>query len=136
MHEAQKILLSCLEAPIEKYVALPAGSGCTGAIEKALNILKPSISDCHPSIFITPYEHHSNILPWIEFFENLSVLDHDKHGNILLEKFEEQIMRDDRPKIISISAASNVTSQETQLKEINSIISTFLFMIRKNQKSL
>ena len=45
-------------------------------------------------------------------------------------------MRDDRSKIISISAASNVTSQETQLKEINSIISTFLFMIRKNQKSL
>ena len=74
MHQAQKILLSCLNAPIDKYVALPVGSGCTGAIEKALKILEPKTKDIKPKIFITPYEHHSNILPWIEFFEELSVL--------------------------------------------------------------
>jgi len=31
-----------------------------------------------PSIYITPYEHHSNILPWVEFYDNINVLASDE----------------------------------------------------------
>jgi selenocysteine lyase/cysteine desulfurase len=60
-------------------VALPTGSGSTGAIEKALKILKSLENEKNkPSIYITPYEHHSNILPWIEFYDNINVLASDE----------------------------------------------------------
>jgi selenocysteine lyase/cysteine desulfurase len=48
---------------------LPTGGGSTGAIEKAVHFLKNlgemDLTWKEPSIFITPYEHHSNILPWV-----------------------------------------------------------------------
>lgn len=28
-------------------------------------------------IFLSPYEHHSNILPWIEFYDSVKVLGHN-----------------------------------------------------------
>lgn len=37
-----------------------------------------------PAIFITPYEHHSNILPWVEFYDNINVLSSDRQGNLLI----------------------------------------------------
>ncbi len=38
------------------------------------------------SIFLTPYEHHSNILPWVEFYEKVSVLPHNEHGDLLMDE--------------------------------------------------
>ena len=59
-------LLRSFSADDKKYVALPTGSGCTGATEKALQIIKALENDKKkPSIYITSYEHHSNILPWV-----------------------------------------------------------------------
>jgi len=47
-------------------VALPTGSGSTGAIEKAMKIIKfQENMSKKPPVYITPYEHHSNILPWV-----------------------------------------------------------------------
>lgn len=36
-------------------------------------------------IYITPYEHHSNILPWVEFYDsNVCIMASDEQGNILM----------------------------------------------------
>lgn len=64
MHYAHDSLLRSFSASDEDYVALPTGSGSTGAIEKTIKILK-SIEKSHPNVYLTPYEHHSNILPWV-----------------------------------------------------------------------
>jgi hypothetical protein len=40
MHYAHDSLLKSFNADIEEYVALPTGSGSTGAIEKAIKIIK------------------------------------------------------------------------------------------------
>jgi len=37
-----------------------------------------------PDIFLTPYEHHSNILPWVEYYENITVLASDENGNLIM----------------------------------------------------
>ena len=47
------------------------GSGVTGAVHKLINCLsfrKP------PVIFVGPYEHHSNLLPWREIAFCVSTL--------------------------------------------------------------
>jgi len=41
------------------------GSGATGAIDKLIRVLELGRRD-RPVVFIGPYEHHSNELPWRE----------------------------------------------------------------------
>ena len=65
MHEAQMMILRCFNASIKSFVAIPVGSGSTGAIQKTLQILEPIIKPKQPRIYITPYDYHSNILPWV-----------------------------------------------------------------------
>ena len=85
MHYAHDSLLRSFSADPAHFVALPTGSGSTGAIEKAMKMVK-SIEKEHekPSIFITPYEHHSNILPWVEFYDSINILTSDPQGNLII----------------------------------------------------
>ena len=77
-----------------------------------------------PTIYLTPYEHHSNILPWVEFWDNVKILASDEHGNLLMEEIKVQLRGETAKKtIVSASAASNVTSKLTNLTELNSVIS-------------
>lgn len=65
MNYAQKSLLRSFSANHNSYVALPTGSGCTGAIEKTIRILMAADLKGKTSVYVTAYEHHSNILPWV-----------------------------------------------------------------------
>lgn len=66
MHYAHDSLLNSFSANKDDFVALPTGSGSTGAIEKAIKMIKSLEKEyAKPAIYITPYEHHSNILPWV-----------------------------------------------------------------------
>ena len=111
-------------------MVLPTGGGSTGAIEKALHFLQ-TMSESNadwknPTIFLTPYEHHSNILPWVEFYEKNEVLAHNKIGTLDMEKIIKQLSEcSSNHIIVTVSAASNVTSKLTHLKELNDVISKF-----------
>lgn len=84
MHYSQKSLLKSFSVEPDIYVALPTGSGSTGAIEKAIKMLKSvETPDTHPDVFLSPYEHHSNILPWIEFYDSVTVLGHSSETDEL-----------------------------------------------------
>lgn len=59
MKYAKNSLLKSFNAPEDEYVTLPTGAGSTGAIEKAVLLLK-GLSEAdkrwdQPQIFITPY---------------------------------------------------------------------------------
>jgi selenocysteine lyase/cysteine desulfurase len=107
-------------------VVIFAGSGCTGAIAKLIGILGLRIPcvledeyhladvippERRPVVFIGPYEHHSNELPWRESIADVVPITADADGHIDLERLEAELVRHaDRPlKIGSFSAASNVT---------------------------
>ena len=62
-------------------------------------------------VFVGPYEHHSNELPWRESIADLVVIDEDADGHIDLAQLEQRLIHfADRPlRIGSFSAASNVT---------------------------
>src|SRR3954454_5071723 len=88
-------------------VVVFCGSGSTGAIDKLGRVLDLDGA----VVFIGPYEHHSNELPWRESrAEVVTIREHAK-GGVGLEHLE-LVLRGhaDRPlKVVSFSAASNVT---------------------------
>jgi len=103
-----------------------AGSGCTGAIAKLIGILGLRIPDRldteyhltdqiapdrRPVVFIGPFEHHSNELPWRETIADVVTVPQDPDGHISAEVLEQRLVEyAARPlKIGSFSAASNVT---------------------------
>jgi selenocysteine lyase/cysteine desulfurase len=107
-------------------VVIFCGSGATGAICKlidAMNLRLPADLDAtygfaaqipaeqRPVVFIGPYEHHSNELPWRESIADVVVIAEDTDGRIDAEHLEQELRRHrERPlKIGSFSAASNVT---------------------------
>ena len=107
-------------------VVIFTGSGATGAINKLVDILNiriPADLDARyglsahipanerPVVFIGPYEHHSNELPWRESICDVVTIDENEDGRIDLEHLERELLAyADRPlKIGSFSAASNVT---------------------------
>ncbi len=110
----------------EDTVVMFAGSGCTGAIDKLVGILgirlasslddRYHLSDAiaaedRPVVFIGPFEHHSNELPWRESVADVVVISQDSDGHIDAAQLERELLKyAARPLLIgSFSAASNVT---------------------------
>ncbi|WP_328500486.1 aminotransferase class V-fold PLP-dependent enzyme [Streptomyces sp. NBC_00457] len=100
----------------EDNLVIFCGSGATAAVNKLVGILElrrpdPLPQAVRPVVFVGPYEHHSNELPWRESVADVVVIDEDADGHIDLDELEAQLVRyADRPlRIGSFSAASNVT---------------------------
>lgn len=106
------------------------GSGATSAIVKLIDVLNlriPQDLDARfalseripeserPVVFIGPFEHHSNELPWRESIADVVVIDEDADGHVCLNHLTRALEQyRDRPlKIGSFSAASNVTGIAT-----------------------
>lgn len=123
--DARRIIHECVGADDGDAVVF-CGSGSTAAIDKMVGILGiriPSeLDDRHrlsehipaeqrPVVFIGPYEHHSNELPWRESVADVIEIREDRDGHIDLAELEARLVEyADRPlKIGSFSAASNVT---------------------------
>ena len=102
------------------------GSGATAAVSKMIGILELRIpaglderyglsaripESRRPVVFVGPYEHHSNELPWRESIADVVAIGEDADGHIDAGELGEQLTRfADRPLLIgSFSAASNVT---------------------------
>ncbi len=102
------------------------GSGATGAIDKLIGImnlrLPADLDDRYglsqhiplserPIVFVGPFEHHSNELPWRESIADVITIPEDADGHIDLAQLERELIAhaDRTVKIGSFSAASNVT---------------------------
>ncbi len=103
-----------------------AGSGSTGAIDRLIGILglriPSALDDRHhlsdaiaaqdrPAVFVGPFEHHSNELPWRESIADVVRIPEDSDGHICQATLlRELVAHADRPlRIGAFSAASNVT---------------------------
>ncbi len=123
--EAREVIRRSVHASAEHAVIF-CGSGATGAIDRLVSVLglripcaledRYHLSDRipeneRPIVFIGPFEHHSNELPWRESIADVVTIDEDADGHIDLAQLGRELeRRADRPlKIGSFSAASNVT---------------------------
>ncbi|MGW6277079.1 aminotransferase class V-fold PLP-dependent enzyme [Kribbella sp. NPDC055071] len=136
--DARRIILESVGGDDETGVIF-CGSGATGAIDKLIGILGLRIPaelddtyhltdqippDQRPVVFIGPYEHHSNELPWRESIADVVVIRQDPDGHIDIPQLEERLIQyADRPlKIGSFSAASNVTGIVSNTHRVSSLL--------------
>ncbi len=123
----------------EQTVVIFTGSGSTGAIDKMIGILgiriPAELDDRYrlrdqipvaerPVVFIGPFEHHSNELPWRESIADIVTIPEDVDGHIDVDRLADELRRyADRPlKIGSFSAASNVTGIVSDTHAISDLL--------------
>jgi selenocysteine lyase/cysteine desulfurase len=124
--EARDIIRAAVGATREEHAVIFAGSGSTGAVDRLVGLLgiriPRGLSETYalderippeerPVVFVGPYEHHSNELPWRESIADVIEIKEDADGHIDLTDLDTRLIEySGRPLVIgSFSAASNVT---------------------------
>jgi selenocysteine lyase/cysteine desulfurase len=137
--EARRVIARCVGATHDEHAVVFCGSGATHAIAKLLGVLGLKIpsalddryhfsdsipTDERPVVFIGPYEHHSNELPWRESIADVVIIDEDGDGHVSLDHLERELVRhgDRRTLIGSFSAASNVTGIITDTVAVSTLL--------------
>jgi selenocysteine lyase/cysteine desulfurase len=137
--EARQTILEACGGRPDEHALVFAGSGSTGAIDKlvaCLNLRLPADLDARyglrdhipaverPVVFIGPYEHHSNELPWRESIADVVEIPEDHDGRIDLDALERALVEhaDRARKIGSFSAASNVTGILSDTRAISVLL--------------
>ncbi|MGR3616420.1 MAG: aminotransferase class V-fold PLP-dependent enzyme [Paracoccaceae bacterium] len=99
-----------LVGAMEDHSVIFAGSGATAGLNRLVSLLGMEEAD-QPVVFIGPYEHHSNILPWRESKATVVEIPEASEGGIDLNALKAALEEysDSDLKVGSFSAASNVT---------------------------
>ncbi|MBU2664165.1 aminotransferase class V-fold PLP-dependent enzyme [Actinoplanes bogorensis] len=120
-------------------LVLFCGSGSTMAVNKLVALLGLRIPENlderyalarhipaaeRPVVFVGPYEHHSNVLPWRESIADVVEIGSDGRGNPDLDDLRRALQAyGKRPlRIGSFSAASNVTGLLTEVEAISAVL--------------
>ncbi len=123
----------------EDDLVIFCGSGATAAVNKLVAILELRLpagladryqlmdyipADRRPVVFVGPFEHHSNELPWRESIADVIVIGEEADGHIDLAQLEAELAAHaDRPlRIGSFSAASNVTGILSDTERIAALL--------------
>lgn len=139
--DAREMIRRCVNAS-DDYAIIFVGSGSTGAIDRMLRVLGLLIPDVleseyhitdaipseeRPVVFIGPFEHHSNELPWRESIADVVKIGEDADGHIDQVQLEKELKRYlHRPlRIGSFSAASNVTGILSDTRGITALLHTY-----------
>ena len=137
--DAREIIRSCVGATREEHAVIFAGSGMTGAVDRLIGMLGLRVprqldeeydltgsipTSARPVVFVGPYEHHSNELPWRESIADVVEIKEDADGAIDLAELEAKLeeFSDRRLKIGSFSAASNVTGIVSDTTAISTLL--------------
>ena len=137
-HDAREVIHQAVGGGPDDLVIF-CGSGATGAINKLIDIMNlriPADLDARydlsskipeaerPVVFIGPFEHHSNELPWRESIADVVVIQEDADGHVDLAHLAAELERyAARPlKIGSFSAASNVTGIATDQRSLAKLL--------------
>ncbi len=136
--EARRLIRDAVGGAADDLVIF-TGSGATAAVNKLVGILElrlpAGLADRYrlseampaaerPVVFVGPYEHHSNELPWRESVADVVVIGEDAGGHIDLAALDEELTRyAGRPlRIGSFSAASNVTGILTDADRVAALL--------------
>ncbi|CAL1261750.1 unnamed protein product [Larinioides sclopetarius] len=120
-HEAKDIIRKAVNAS-EHDAVIFTGNGCTSAVSKlihAMELKQPVV------VFIGPFEHHSNLLPWREINAKIVRIKETVDGIVDLNCLENELKKhcDKNCQLIgSFSAASNITGILTDDSSISILL--------------
>ncbi len=130
LREEARLLIQEAVGASKDDVVLFCGSGVTGAIDKLARVVglvgagaraEPLPPDERPVVFVGPYEHHSNELPWRESIADVVTIRENESGGVDIDHLDAELARHaERPlRIGSFSAASNVTGIVTDVDAVS-----------------
>jgi selenocysteine lyase/cysteine desulfurase len=142
--EARRTIARCVRASPEDVV-LFVGSGATAAVNKLVGLLGLRIAEPlerryafsrvipeeeRPVVLVSPYEHHSNELPWLESVATVVEIGLDADGRIDLADLERKAQAHAaRPlRVGAFSAASNVTGAMTDVAAVARVLHAHGFL--------
>lgn len=137
--DARSIIRDSVGATVDEHAVVFCGSGSTYAIAKLIGAMGLSVpsalddrhhlvdhipADERPVVFVGPFEHHSNEVPWRESIADVVTIDEDADGHVDVDHLERELVRHaDRPLLIgSFSAASNVTGIVTDTAAVSTVL--------------
>ena len=137
--EARDAVRRAVGGSRDAHAVIFAGSGMTAAIDRLIGVLGlriPAVlderyalraripEDERPVVFVGPYEHHSNELPWRESIADVVTIREDQDGRIDLAHLGEALSAHAgrAPLIGSFSAASNVTGILSDTRAISVLL--------------
>ncbi len=137
--DARRIVRDALGGNQREHALIFCGSGSTGAVDRLVAILNLRLpADLaaryqlmsaippqeRPVVFIGPFEHHSNELPWRESIADVVTIHEDADGHVDLAELERSLEHYSGRmlKIGSFSAASNVTGIVSDTHAISSLL--------------
>jgi selenocysteine lyase/cysteine desulfurase len=137
--EARSIIREAVGGSRDEHAVVFCGSGSTAAINKLVDVLQLRLpadlddrydlrsripAEERPVVFIGPYEHHSNELPWRESIADVVTIPEDIDGRIDLAALDRALRaHGDRPvRIGSFSAASNVSGILSDTRAISVLL--------------
>ncbi|MFO0598555.1 MAG: aminotransferase class V-fold PLP-dependent enzyme [Myxococcaceae bacterium] len=136
--EARRVIKRAVNCGPKDEV-LFVGAGATSAVNKLVGLLGWRISEPlerefnlssliprekRPVVFVGPYEHHSNELPWLESIAEVVSIDLTADGQIDLADLERKLqLFPERPmRLGAFSAASNVTGVLSDVKAVSRLM--------------
>jgi selenocysteine lyase/cysteine desulfurase len=130
MREAGRAEIAALCGADEGYATIFTGSGATSALNRTVALL--GVTEAlqrgrSVQVFIGPYEHHSNILPWRESgAEVIEIPEAGKGGpDMTALKKALQAAPKDALMIGSFSAASNVSGILTDAEAVTRLLKSY-----------
>ncbi|MEP3351181.1 MAG: aminotransferase class V-fold PLP-dependent enzyme [Marinomonas sp.] len=127
--QARHQIRAAVNASSEDLVMF-CGSGATSAVntlitQLGLRNLSPE-EKSNVCVFIGPYEHHSNELPWRELGINVIRIAEAEEGDVCLNDLEQQLQAHQGKRLIgSFSAASNVTGILCKQDDITALLHSY-----------
>ncbi len=99
------------------------GAGATAGLNRLVTLFRVDLAH-DPVVFIGPYEHHSNILPWRESRAKVVEIPEAETGGPDLDALQAALQKHANSdlKIGSFSAASNVTGIVTDCNAVSRIL--------------
>jgi selenocysteine lyase/cysteine desulfurase len=119
---------------VQQIVGVALSPASRQNIEKILDDADAGVSsadfaailrDRQPVVFVGPYEHHSNVISWRQSLATTVEVRLDATGNIDLGHLQELLQvpeYQNRLRIGSFSAASNVTGMKSDVRKISSLL--------------
>ncbi|CAF4991457.1 unnamed protein product, partial [Rotaria sp. Silwood1] len=128
LREGARLLIKKYVNGTDDDVIIFTGSGSTAAINKLVDVLHLRDKDIQDKtvVFISTFEHHSNILPWTETGIEIIRIPNTKQGlldqHFLKKKLKHYYHKVKKHIICSLNAASNVTGIRTDVDTVSTLV--------------
>lgn len=112
-----------------RHAVIFTGSGATAGINRLVSLLGVNLASADaqpPVVFIGPYEHHSNILPWRESGAEVVEIPEANDGGPSIEALEDALKSNaGRLMVGAFSAMSNVTGIVSDIRQVTRILKSY-----------